>query len=58
MTITPASVTRLALIGVFGGIMQLSAVSQITIFGMNRIARCTSMTKRPLRREGFAPSFC
>jgi rod shape-determining protein MreD len=34
VTITAASVTRLALIGVFGGIMQLSAVSQITIFGV------------------------
>ena len=34
MTITPASVTRLALIGLLGGIVQLSAVSQITIFGV------------------------
>jgi rod shape-determining protein MreD len=32
--ITPASVTRLALIGLLGGIVQLSAVSQITIFGV------------------------
>ena len=34
MIITPASVTRLALIGLLGGIVQLSAVSQITIFGV------------------------
>jgi rod shape-determining protein MreD len=34
VTITPASVTRLALIGLLGGIVQLSAVSQITIFGV------------------------
>ncbi|HET6550427.1 MAG TPA: rod shape-determining protein MreD [Solirubrobacter sp.] len=34
MTIAPASITRLALIGLFGGIVQLSAVSQITVFGV------------------------
>ncbi len=34
MTISSASVTRLALIGLIGGIIQLSAVSQITIFGV------------------------
>jgi rod shape-determining protein MreD len=34
MTIAPASVTRLVLLGLIGGIIQLSAVSQITIFGV------------------------
>src|SRR5262249_1988981 len=34
MTITPASVIRLALLGLLGGILQLSAVSQITVFGV------------------------
>ena len=34
MTITPASVIRLALIGLLGGILQLSAVSQVTVFGV------------------------
>ena len=34
MTIAPASVTRLVLIGLIGGIIQLSAVSQIPIFGV------------------------
>ena len=34
MTITPASVTRLALLGLLGSILQLSALSQITIFGV------------------------
>src|SRR3954470_15560714 len=34
MTISLASVTRLALLGLFGGILQMSAVSQITIFGV------------------------
>jgi rod shape-determining protein MreD len=34
VTITAASVTRLALIGLIGGIIQLSAVSQIPIFGV------------------------
>ena len=34
MTITPASVIRLALLGLLGGILQLSAVSQVTIFGV------------------------
>ena len=34
MTITPASVLRLTLLGLLGGIMQLSAVSQLTIFGV------------------------
>ena len=34
MTIAPASVTRLVLIGLLGGIVQLSAVSQVTVFGV------------------------
>ena len=34
MTITTASVVRLALLGLLGGILQLSAVSQITVFGV------------------------
>jgi len=34
MTFTPASVTRLALLGLFGGLLQLSAVSQVTVFGV------------------------
>jgi rod shape-determining protein MreD len=34
VTITTASVTRLALIGLLGGVIQLSAVSQITVFGV------------------------
>jgi len=34
VTISGASITRLALIGLIGGILQLSAVSQITIFGV------------------------
>jgi rod shape-determining protein MreD len=34
VTITPASVSRLALLGLLGGIIQLSAVSQITVFGV------------------------
>ena len=34
MTVTPASVTRLVLFGLLGGILQLSAVSQITVFGV------------------------
>ena len=34
MTITTASVTRLALIGLIGGVIQLSAVSQLTVFGV------------------------
>ena len=34
MTITTASLTRLGLLGLLGGIIQLSAVSQITIFGV------------------------
>jgi rod shape-determining protein MreD len=34
VTITPASVTRLARLGLLGGIIQLSAVSQITVFGV------------------------
>src|SRR5690349_9301317 len=34
MTITSASVVRLALLGLIGGILQLTAVSQITIFGV------------------------
>ena len=34
MTITAAAVVRLALLGLVGGILQLTAVSQITIFGV------------------------
>jgi rod shape-determining protein MreD len=34
MTITTASVVRLTLIGLIGGIIQLSAVSQVTVFGV------------------------
>jgi rod shape-determining protein MreD len=34
VTIAPASVTRLVLIGLLGGIVQLSAVSQVTVFGV------------------------
>jgi rod shape-determining protein MreD len=34
VTITPASVFRLTLLGLLGGIVQLTAVSQITIFGV------------------------
>jgi rod shape-determining protein MreD len=34
VTITSASVIRLALLGIVGGIVQLSAVSQFTIFGV------------------------
>jgi rod shape-determining protein MreD len=34
VTISGASITRLALIGLVGGILQLSAVSQITVFGV------------------------
>jgi rod shape-determining protein MreD len=34
VTIAPASITRLALIGLIGGVIQLSAVSQITVFGV------------------------
>jgi rod shape-determining protein MreD len=34
MTFTPAAVVRLALLGLFGGILQLTAVSQITVFGV------------------------
>jgi rod shape-determining protein MreD len=34
MTISGASIARLALIGLIGGILQLSAVSQITVFGV------------------------
>jgi len=34
VTISPASVIRLGLLGLLGGIVQLSAVSQITIFGV------------------------
>ena len=34
MTITTASVIRLALIGLLGGMFQLSVVSQVTIFGV------------------------
>ena len=34
MTITSASVIRLALLGLLGGILQLSAVSQVTVFGV------------------------
>lgn len=34
MTVAPASVVRLVLIGLFGGLLQLSVVSQVTIFGV------------------------
>ena len=34
MTVTPASVVRLTLFGLLGGMLQLSAISQITIFGV------------------------
>ena len=34
VTISGASIARLALIGLIGGILQLSAVSQITVFGV------------------------
>ena len=34
MTITTASVIRLALLGLIGGLIQLSVVSQVTIFGV------------------------
>jgi rod shape-determining protein MreD len=34
MTVTPGSIARLTLLGLLGGIVQLSAVSQITIFGV------------------------
>jgi rod shape-determining protein MreD len=34
VTITPASVIRLTLLGLIGGLLQLSAVSQVTIFGV------------------------
>jgi rod shape-determining protein MreD len=34
VTIAPASVVRLVLIGLLGGIVQLSAVSQVTVFGV------------------------
>ena len=34
MTITTASVIRLALLGLIGGLIQLSAVSQVTVFGV------------------------
>ena len=35
MTVSTAAVTRLVLLGVIGGILQLSAVSQITVFGVS-----------------------
>ena len=35
MTVSPAAVTRLVLLGLLGGILQLSAVSQITVFGVS-----------------------
>ena len=35
MTVSPAAVTRLVLLGLLGGIVQLSAVSQITVFGVS-----------------------
>ncbi len=35
MIFTPASITRLALIGLLGGIFQRSAISQITLFGVS-----------------------
>ena len=34
MTITTASVVRLALLGLIGGLIQLSVVSQVTVFGV------------------------
>ncbi|HWK26999.1 MAG TPA: rod shape-determining protein MreD [Solirubrobacter sp.] len=34
MTITGASVVRLVLLGLFGGLVELSVVSQVTIFGV------------------------
>jgi rod shape-determining protein MreD len=34
MTVTTAAVVRLALLGLLGGILQLTAVSQITVFGV------------------------
>ena len=34
MTFSSAAVVRLALLGLLGGILQLTAVSQITIFGV------------------------
>lgn len=34
MTVSPASVARLTLIGLVGGILQLTAVSQISVFGV------------------------
>jgi rod shape-determining protein MreD len=34
VTVSGAAITRLALIGLIGGILQLSAVSQLTIFGV------------------------
>jgi hypothetical protein len=34
VTLSGASVFRLALIGLLGGILQLGAVSQITLFGV------------------------
>ena len=35
MTVSSAAVTRLVLLGLLGGILQLSAVSQITVFGVS-----------------------
>ena len=35
MTVSTAAVTRLVLLGLLGGILQLSAVSQITVFGVS-----------------------
>lgn len=35
MTVTPASITRLTLFLLLGGIVQVSAVSQITVFGVS-----------------------
>ena len=34
MTITSASIVRLALLGLVGGLFQLSVVSQVTVFGV------------------------
>jgi rod shape-determining protein MreD len=34
MTVTPASVIRLSLLGLLGGLIQLSVVSQVTVFGV------------------------
>ena len=58
MTVSTASVVRLALLGLLGGILQLTAVSQLTIFGVpaDLVAAARRLRRLPRRLDRRARS--